>query len=228
MCCISHDLWAPRPAPLVRLLVRWPVTRCDARGPVMAVQVTAGDAALAVVATAARLYIFLGGPGLNGAFSGYASRALGVPPPPHYPCPLAPESTCPAARSTPLLCGSANKSLCSVWTRRLRMSLAHVGASARVVSLSARRPLCWRCGAGNALSVRRAGRADMENYVELPVGPAGGGALALHCPLGSAVAEGFAWLAAPGALAGHLALHGSESSGAHFYHTQHPLQAVAQ
>lgn len=39
-------------------------------------QVTAGDTALVLVATAARLYVFLGGPGLQGAFAGYASRSF--------------------------------------------------------------------------------------------------------------------------------------------------------
>ena len=31
-----------------------------------------------LVATPGRLYVFLGGPGLQGAFSGYSSRSLGV------------------------------------------------------------------------------------------------------------------------------------------------------
>lgn len=51
------------------------------RSELLSTKVTAGDAALALVATAARLYVFLGGPGLQGAFSGYASRAFGV----HHP-----------------------------------------------------------------------------------------------------------------------------------------------
>jgi len=31
-----------------------------------------------VVTTPGRLYVFLGGPGLQGAFSGYSSRSLGA------------------------------------------------------------------------------------------------------------------------------------------------------
>lgn len=41
------------------------------------VQVGDGDAALVLVATPGRLCVFLGGPGLQGAFSGYSSRSLG-------------------------------------------------------------------------------------------------------------------------------------------------------
>jgi hypothetical protein len=41
-------------------------------------QVSEGDAALVLIATPGRLYVFLGGPGLQGAFSGYSSRSLGA------------------------------------------------------------------------------------------------------------------------------------------------------
>ncbi len=40
-------------------------------------QIGAGEAALVLVATPGRLYVFLGGPGLQGAFSGYSSRSFG-------------------------------------------------------------------------------------------------------------------------------------------------------
>ena len=41
-------------------------------------QVSEGEGVLALVATPGRLYVFLGGPGLQGAFSGYSSRSLGA------------------------------------------------------------------------------------------------------------------------------------------------------
>lgn len=56
----------------------------------------------------------------------------------------------------------------------------------------------------------------MGNYVELPLGQGSdGAALALHCPLGAAVADSFAWLAHPGVLSGRLSLEGGDHVGAH-------------
>jgi hypothetical protein len=43
-----------------------------------AVQVLSGESLLALVTTPSRLYVFLGGPGLTGLFSGYASRSVGA------------------------------------------------------------------------------------------------------------------------------------------------------
>ena len=42
------------------------------------VQILSGESLLALVTTPSRLYVFLGGPGLTGSFSGYASRSVGA------------------------------------------------------------------------------------------------------------------------------------------------------
>ena len=41
-------------------------------------QVLSGESFLTLVSTPSRMYVFLGGPGLTGLFSGYASRSVGV------------------------------------------------------------------------------------------------------------------------------------------------------
>lgn len=43
----------------------------------MYLQVLSGENLLVLAATPTRLFLFLGGPGLKGLFSGYASRSLG-------------------------------------------------------------------------------------------------------------------------------------------------------
>lgn len=45
--------------------------------PFLYLQVLSGENLLALAATPTRLFVFLGGPGLKGLFSGYASRSLG-------------------------------------------------------------------------------------------------------------------------------------------------------